>query len=412
MSTRTRIFPLPELPRMCPAPEYQDWRANEPLAPVTLSDGTEAFAVTRYADVRTVLEDPAFSRAQYPGRGLYSRDPDSLPLARADPPQHTRRRRAIGKWFTPAAAERRRPELERIAAELAAAMRRAGPPADLVGAFARPFPLIVICEILGVPVGDRGRFAPWVSAMMSTPASGYTAAEVAVAHESMGTYFAGLIAARRAESAAGCERPDLLSDLITDPTLSGAEAAALGGGLLIAGHETTGNQLAAYVYLLLRRPALAARLRADPAALPDAVEELLRWTPLFSTGGVPHVATADVPLAGTVVRAGQVVVPVLDAADRDPEVFDRPDEILVDRGRNPHLAFGHGRHLCPGAHLARIELQVGLAALLREFPDLELAVPEEGLRWRRGMFVRGPDTLPVRWGATPAPRPPRDEEPT
>jgi cytochrome P450 len=131
--------------------------------------------------------------------------------------------------------------------------------------------------------------------------------------------------------------------------------------------------------------------------VPIAIEEIVRWTPFNNTGGVAHVATEDVELSGETVRAGQVVIPLVAAANRDPSVFADPGNLDLSRARNPHLAFGHGRHYCLGAHLARVELQVAIDVLLRELPGLTLAAPESALRWRQGMFINGMWQLPVRW---------------
>jgi len=138
-------------------------------------------------------------------------------------------------------------------------------------------------------------------------------------------------------------------------------------------------------------------VRRDPAALGPAIEETLRWTSLLATGGVPHVALGDAVLGQEQVQAGQILIPVFAAANRDPRVFADPDRLSPDRAGAAHVAFGHGRHLCLGAALARVELAEALGVLLRDLPGLELAVPERELRWREGAFIRGLTTLPVRW---------------
>jgi cytochrome P450 len=171
----------------------------------------------------------------------------------------------------------------------------------------------------------------------------------------------------------------------------------MSAGLLVAGYESTSNQLASCVYLLLADRRRWESLLADPAALDRAVEEMLRWTSFTTSGGTPHVATEDVRLTDRLVRRGEVVVPLTDAANRDAGVFGCPERLDLTREHNPHLAFGAGRHRCLGAELARVELQTGLGALLAELPGLELAVPEESLRWRREMQVSGVWELPVRW---------------
>ena len=374
-------FPFAELPALAPPTEYA---TLPPLAPVTLVDGQEAMLVTRYDDVRTVLADPRFSRAAYAAGPMFARRLESLALATSDAPEHARRRRAIGQMFTAHQARQSQDGLDALARELLAAARGAS---DLVTAFTLPFPMLVMCRMLGLPDDDRHRLRPWVDAMMST--SAYPAEHVAQARGLIRAYFARVVGQRRREPS-----DDLLGRLVADPDLSTDEAVMLGAGMLMAGYESTFNQLTICSYLVLRDPALAAELRRAPAA---AVDEMLRWTPFNATGGIPHVATEDVPLAGTVVTVGQVVVPLTDAANRDAAVFPDPDRIVVGRDAPAHLAFGHGRHRCPGAHLARTELEVGLLALLDE--DLTLAVPESELAWRQGMFIRGLRSLPVHWPA-------------
>jgi nocardicin N-oxygenase len=396
-------FPFPEAPGVEPPEEYARLPGLAGLVPVTLPGGHRAGLASRHEDVRTVLADARFSRAAYTAETMVARDRNSLPLMLSDAPEHTRRRRCVAAAFSAHRANRARAGMEALAGALIAELRSAGPPADLVDAFAVPFPLAVICDLLGVPAADRSRFRPWVNAMMST--SGYPRDEVAAAQRELHAYFANLIEVTWRDCAAGRPRDGLLAKLgrpaPPDRRVSRAEAVALGAGLLIAGYETTSNQLAICLYLLLNDSRRWVHLRENPDAVPGAIEEMLRWTPFNATGGVPHVAIEDVPLACGVVRAGEVVVPVIDAANRDPEVFEEPASLRLGRAANPHLAFGHGRHHCLGAHLARVELQVAIGALLRDLPDLALAAPESELPWRRGMAVRGVWHLPVRWTGAP-----------
>ncbi|GAA3093059.1 cytochrome P450 [Streptosporangium carneum] len=391
-------FPFPEGPDARPPREYEELLGRPGLPLVMLSNGSEALLVARHAEVKAVLSDDRFSRASFAGRPMFARTPESLALATSDPPVHTRRRRAVLHAFTARRARRQTPWLRALAGDLLDELETRAQPVDLVNAFTVPFALNAITEMLGVPADDRSQLRPLVDRMMST--TRFTREEVAAAHREAGDYFAGLVAAREAEIAAGEAGDDLLTELLAAPEaerLSREEIAVFGAGLLMAGYETTGNQLAICALTVLLDPALAGRLRADPDALAPAVEEMLRWSSLVATGGAPHVATEDVRLGETLVRAGQVVVPLTDAANRDPAVFADPGRFVPDREENPHVAFGHGRHFCLGAHLARAELQVGLGALLHRLPDLALAVPAGELVWRRGMFIRGLMELPVRW---------------
>ena len=171
----------------------------------------------------------------------------------------------------------------------------------------------------------------------------------------------------------------------------------MGAGLLMAGFDTTASQLAVAALMVFRDPSLAARLRARPEAIAPALEEVLRWTSLLATGGAAHVAVEDVRLGSELIPAGEVVVPLAAAANQDCAVFPDPDRFDPERRDNPHMAFGHGRHYCLGAPLARLQLQIGLSALLEAFPTLSIAVPEHEVEWSTGQFIRGPLALPVRW---------------
>jgi nocardicin N-oxygenase len=404
-------FPFRHGPDVRPPGEYRGLLAAGALPRVTLPDGSEALLALTYADVRVVLSDARFSRAAFTGANLFARARRSLALVTSDPPEHTRRRAAIAHAFGFSRAaiahafgagrvRRSRAKLAELAGRLLGEMAAGGRTGDLVGGFTLPLSVRVVCDMLGVPTRDGALLKPWVDAMMST--SRYTRERVADSHQRMHDYFAALVEAKRAELERGRPGDDLLTELIvrTDPEkrLDADEVVVMGAGLLMAGYETTSNALASCAFLLLRERELAACLRRDPRRIPAAVEEMLRFIPVIATGGIPHVALADVRLGDTVVRAGEVVVPVAEAANRDPVAFLEPDLLAVGASRRPHLAFGYGRHHCPGAPLARAELRVGIGELLRRFPTLELAVPEEELGWREGMFIRGPWALPVRWG--------------
>jgi cytochrome P450 len=169
-------------------------------------------------------------------------------------------------------------------------------------------------------------------------------------------------------------------------------------GLLIAGHETTANQFGNFMYGLLTHPDQLTRLRKDPGLVNPAVEEMMRYTPLGgASSGFPRIATEDLELGGVTVRAGDAVFVDLAAANRDPRVFDNPQEFDVSRQVNPHVGFGHGVHHCLGAQLARLELRMALTAVMRRFPDLAFAVDETEICWKHGRSVRGLQALPVTW---------------
>lgn len=388
-------FPFDEGPGLEPPAEYHDFHARTELPEVRLRGGRRAALACGHADVRKVLGDNRFSRASYTAGSLFAREPESLALMLTDPPVHTRRRGAVAAAFTARGAERLRPRLTELAGVLIDDIRAAGGVADLVSEFAVPFTLTVISELLGIPEADRWRFRPWVNVMMSS--FGHSPQEVADAHGKMHAYFTELVdLAWQDPDATGLigELGRLGDD---ERGMSRDETIVMAMGLLVAGYESTSNQLASFVYLLLRERTRWDFLLAHPEAVDSAVEEMLRWTSVTTTGGNPHVAVEDVELSTTTVRAGEVVVPLTHTANWDPAVFGEPAELDLTRQVNPHLAFGHGRHRCLGAELARVELRVGIRGLLAELPELTIAVPESQLRWRRGMQVGGLWELPVRW---------------
>jgi cytochrome P450 len=376
-------------------PLYRHLQEHEPLSLVRMPYGEAAWLVTRYEDVKTVLGDPRFSRTQAGRHDQPRLTPDPLPLGLLDmdPPEHTRLRRLVAKAFTTGSVESLRPRAEQIAAGLIAAMIEAGPPADLVEMFARRLPMTVICELLGMPYDDQGEFAGWVNDATSAQASPGERAE-ALARQA--AYIAGLITQRRQQPA-----DDLLGRLVLarddDDRLSEDELNVLSMQLLAAGFETTASQIADFAYLLLTSPQRYAMLRDRPELIPDAVEELLRFSPLVASASIVRYATSDVELSGGTVKKGEAVLTFAPAANRDSAVFDAPDTLDLTRPAAVHLSFGHGLHLCIGARLARMELQVALSALTTTLPGLRLAADPDALPWKPSVLVRSPSALPVSW---------------
>ncbi|GLH95826.1 cytochrome P450 [Phytohabitans aurantiacus] len=378
-------------------PFYAELRRREPLTRVRMPYGEEAWLATRYADVRTVLGDARFSRAASADRDEPRISPRKLEagLLLMDPPEHTRLRRLVAKAFTARRVEQLRPRTQEVANELVDRMIATGPPADLVQHFATPLPITVICELLGVPVEDQDRFHVWSEAVVST--TSLSVEQIAGYIQNLFAYMRGLIAQRRQEPT-----EDLISALVRvrdedNQRLSEDELVRLLTGLLAAGHETTVTQIPNFTYVLLTNPDKLAELRADPSLVPAAVEELMRYVPLGVASSFARYATEDVELGGVLVRAGEPVIGSLSSANRDEEVFPDPDSLDFGRSANPHIGFGHGAHHCVGAQLARMELQVAIDVLVRRFPELRFAVPEEELEWKSGMLVRGLKRMPVAW---------------
>jgi cytochrome P450 len=375
-----------------PYPALAVLRAEAPVREVTTPDGP-VWLVTRYDDVRAALADPRFSkdwRYTLPPENRAAAPPAWPPMMiLADPPDHTRLRRLVSRSFTLRRVAALRPRVEEIAAALLDRLPEGGE-CDLMAEFAVPLPVLVICELLGVPTRDRDRFRAWSAAMIDQGA-----ADGAEATGLMAAYLAELVARKRAE-------PDdaLLSALVRladddGDRLSAEELVAMGMLLLIAGHETTMNLLGNAVLGLLTHPDQLALLRAHPDLLPRALEEFLRWdSPVWNAP--VRFATEDVALGGVTIPAGAVVQLTLGAANRDAGRFPAADRLDVERDAAGHVAFGHGIHFCLGAPLARLEGEVALGALLARFPDLALAVDPAQLVHRRSTLVRGLTALPVR----------------
>ncbi|GAU65947.1 putative cytochrome P450 [Streptomyces sp. NBRC 110611] len=367
---------------------------TEPVSRIRLPDGRAVWLVTGWAETRQVFTHPAFSRTR--ATGLREKDTEPTFMLDMDPPQQSRiRSRAVGA-FTHRRIEQLRPRSEQVADALLDAMAAEGEPGDLVGQFAQPLPLTVMCDLLGVPAQDRAGLQPWSEVLLSLTA--HTQEEIDAACAGLDTYMSGLLRQRRAEPT-----DDLLSALVHDPRqdgddpLSDDELVHLGVSLLVSGFPATASQITNFSYTLLSRPELWRQVRDAPELVPRVVEELLRFVPLGSDAGLPRVATEDVEVGGRLIRAGETVMVSRPSANRDRAVFPRPDEIVLDRADNPHLAFGFGIHHCLGVHLARLELQVAVGRLVARFPELRLAVPEDQLEWRTGLVVRGLRKLPVVW---------------
>ena len=389
--SRATVFPFPEHRGVEPILGLGALGRLGRLVPATLRSGVSALLVHRHEDVRRVLTDPAFARSPAARFGLSARSTESLALNAVDAPDHTRRRRLVTHVFTAQQATKLRPEVTRLAEELLAGMLERGEPADLLAEFAVPLTVGVISRVFGLGESEVRRLLPLVERMMSTTA--FTRAEVAEAHHRMFTEFERFLVGPHPDDGLFGR----LARARDDGELTPDESVHLAYGLLIAAHETTVNQLGLCVLLLQRDQELTELLRARPELLPAAVTEMLRFSSLNATGGVPHVVQRPVRLGGSLLAPGTVVLPVTDGANRDPEVFPEPDRLCPHRPANPHLAFGHGRHRCLGAALAQMELEVALGALLRLLPGLKPAVPEEDLQWRTGMYIRGVQKLPVSW---------------
>jgi len=385
----------PELHRS--VPQLKALLGGRPAARAELPDGSALWLVGGFDAVRQVVVDQRFSRALAvaPGRSLQGTEVvASASINGLDPPEHTRLRRLVASAFTPRRVEALRPRVASIVAELIATLRRQPQPADLMAGFALPLPVQVICELLGVPTADMTQFHAWSDVVLGDWQQDTD--QIMTALLEMYSYFAGLIEMKRAQPA-----DDLMTALIgardDDDRLSEEELTMLGCALLLGGHETTANHICMSLLTLLSHPGELAKLIAEPALIPAAVEELLRYVTLGGGLTPGRLATEDVELCGVTIPAGDVVVPLYATANRDSSVFGDPDQFDVSRAPSSHLAFGAGPHHCLGANLARLELQEAFRGLLKRMPGLRLGGPAARLRFKPGMTLYSLRELPVCW---------------
>jgi len=382
-----------------PPPEYARWRDDEkPLRRVRLPNGRTPWLVTRCEDARAVLQNPLFSSdSTHPGYPAFGAAVELPPLNTTfiglDDPEHARLRRMFIPDFTAKRVEKLRPEIQRIVDERIDRMTSHAMPADLVADFALPVSSQVICLLLGVPYSEHAVFERNTH-IVTTAAASYEA-KIHAGAEILGL-LEKLVAARESEPL-----DDLTSRLVADYVATGQltqQAAVLNLGLLLgAGHDTSANMIALSALVLLRDRDHADRLRADPALMDTAVEELLRYLTIVQLG-LARVALADAEISDQVIRAGEGVVVSLQAANRDSRCFTDPDVLDLARpDARRHVAFGFGGHQCLGQTLARAELQISVSTLIRRLPALRLAVPYEDIRFKDGMDFYGPNELPVRW---------------
>lgn len=368
-------------------------------APVARADlaGQPVWLVLGYPEVRQVLSDERFSReaAVRPGSPV-TNPAGSNPelLVSMDPPRHTRVRALMAKAFSPRTVERLKPRIREIADGLLGEVAAHGRPADLVPLLAEPLPIMVICELLGVPDADRAQIRQWSGVLIAERV--YTREEIAAAIGQVDDYIAKLIAQRR-------EDPDdaLISALIAvndqGRHLSPSELISNVQLLLMAGHETTVSQIGNCLVTLFQHPDQITLLRDNPELLVRAIDELLRHSKLTSST-TPRVATEDTVVGDTLIHAGEALIPLIATANRDPSAFPDPHRFDITRtSPAPHLGFGHGPHYCLGAQLAKLELQVTIGAVFNRFPTLRPAMSLDDLEWKEGLSTRSVRALPVTW---------------
>ena len=390
-----------------PYPLFAQVQADGPVHEVTLPDGQRAWLVVRYGEARAALSDPRLSKDMH---AALARDgavvAEGLPgpafarhMLSVDPPDHTRLRRLAATAFSRPGITALRPRVQALVDGLLDELESRGDAAvDLVAGLAFPLPFTVISELLGVPEADRAELGAWFTTLLA-PASAPEPPPTAVAASAnVVRYLTELLDRKRVEPG-----PDLVTDLVCagdeHDALTKQEMLSTIFQLMVAGHDTTTSLIGNGMVALLTHPEQRAVLTADPALLPQAIEEMLRWD-----APVPHstfrYTTHDVQLGGTTIPAYAQVIISLAAANRDPNRYRHAESFDITRSDNSHLAFGHGIHHCLGARLARMEGTIAFTALLGRYPAMRLAVPRSALRWDHGdgLVLRGLAELPVVLG--------------
>lgn len=374
---------------------------EQPICRVRLLNGESGWLVTSYELGRALLADRRFSAGRIWGRqpiGELERwlaegllEEGAVPfINETDPPDHTRRRRAVMGRLTFNYVQTTRERVQAIIDQSLDELEQAGSPADFMELFARPVPALVLCDLLGVPGEDRAVFVELTDRIRDPggDADGLVG-DILAFYE----YVERLVADKRNDLG-----DDLLSDMIRDGSMTHDEVVKDAIGMLQAGHETTTTQFGYGLFTLLSDPARWEALKADPSSVDRVVEEMLRFLTIIDANPTERTALEDVEVGGVMILAGETVVVSLLAGNRDPDRFPDPDEFRPDRDARGHLAFGGGIHLCAGQHVARLELTLGFTALARRFPGLRLAADLDDIRWLPDNHqVSGPLTLPVTW---------------
>ncbi|MHC0430978.1 cytochrome P450 family protein [Streptomyces sp. O3] len=387
-----------------PYPLYERMREAAPVHRVEFPSGVRAWLVTGYEAAQSALTDDRLGKNHDRGNDAWRARASIMPepqhsqlqvhLLHQDPPKHTHMRRFVADAFTPRRMERLRPRFQELADTLVDALPETGP-ADLVAGFAAHFPFQVLAAAIGLPAELAARFdRDWGKVVQPVGPTDPGRARYEGRLHGLQSYIAEVVAHKREH-----QDDDLLSRLVAARDageLSPEELDSMIFQLLVAGQEPVTNQITTALIALFRHPADLARLRDDADLLPRAIEELLRYDSAFELT-TWRFFDQDSDLYGADVPAGDSVIVSLCAANRDPRRFPDPDALDLDRSPNPHLAFGHGIHFCPGAALARIELQIAIGTLLRRLPGLRLAAADEDIEWIPAVLGRGTNHLPVTY---------------
>lgn len=393
-------FPVKRSSPLDPPGIYENLRLEGPLAKVRLWNGQEAWLVTRYPDVRSVLLDKRFSESPLtPGYPMLSPAREALVegdklITQTQGEEHARLRRVLSRELTVKRVEAQRATARQTVHDLIDAMIAAGSPADLVKYLALQLPMRVISDMLGVPYEDHEFLEENSVRRVALDVEPHVPLD---ATREMAAYFDKLL--RKFEQDPG-DSDTILARIARDHVGSGAISHAEGVNLAYtmvqAGHETTANMISLGLLLLLRHPEQRAAMEADRTLVKSAVEEMLRYTTILQLG-MARVATEDVEIGGQMVRKGEGLFAMLISANHDPETFPEPERFDITRPARNHVAFSYGVHQCAGQQLARMEMQEVFAVLFDRLPGIRLAVPFEELRFKHKNIVFGVEALPVTW---------------
>ena len=371
-----------------PFPWYRQMRETDPIH---FYPDCRAWQVFRYDDVLRVLSDYAMFSSNISGESE-RQDPLAASIVTTDPPRHRQLRNLVTQAFTPRSVAGLAERITTIVNDLLDRVV-AGGQMDVVDDLAYPLPVIVIAELLGIPREDRDRFKAWSDAIVGASMGGGSNPQA-----EMSAYFLQMIEQRRRHA-----QDDLISALLNAQIdgvhLTQRELLGFCVLLLVAGNETTTNLIGNAVLCLDEHPDVMAELRADPALIPAAIEEVLRYRSPVQM--MYRRAATDVTLDGRPIRAGQMIMAQIGSANRDAAQFPDPDRFDIRRTPNRHIAFGHGIHFCIGAPLARLESKIALTLMLERLPDLRRvrSIPLQGTG---SPIVYGVKHLPVTFRAPAA----------
>ncbi len=394
-------YPLPRSAPLLQPDALKNFRLEGPISRVRLWNGTEAWLITRYDDVRAALLDSRLSESpKDPGYPMFSESRAALVgaedvfITHTQGDEHKRLRRVMSRELTVKRVEAQRENVRKIIAKLIDDMVEKGSPLDFVSNFALALPSLVITELLGVPYEDHEFFEEnsRLRVALDVPA------DVPIrATKELSEYFSRIL--RDKEKDPG-DSDDILTRLARDHVATGLisheQAVILAYTMVQAGHETTGNMLTLGTLLLLRNPDQLELMLSDPSLVKTAVEEMLRHTSVLQLGMV-RTATEDLEIDGRTIRKGEGVFVMLNSANHDPSIYPDPDQFDVTRTERNHVAFSYGIHQCAGQQLARMEMQEVFSVLFQRLPNLRLAVPFEDLKFKEQSVVYGVDALPVTW---------------